>query len=93
MRTNMASARPTSRPLALLLRGSLPDKIEMKTMLSMPRTISSAVSVSERDPGLGVADPVEHRVVGARSGSQRAVVAQARVELATPAFSVRCSTN
>ena len=33
----------------------------MKTMLSMPRTISSAVSVTKRDPGLRVGDPV-HRV-------------------------------
>ncbi len=32
---------------------SLPARIEMKTMLSMPRTISRIVSVAERNPPLG----------------------------------------
>ena len=42
------------RALRLLSAGSLPDRIEMKTMLSMPSTISSSVRVSRRDPDLGV---------------------------------------
>ena len=40
--------------------GRRPTRIEMKMMLSTPRTISSAVSVEERDPGLRVGQPFHH---------------------------------
>src|SRR2546428_5019547 len=45
MRVSMASARPTVRARGCSPAGSLPARIEMKMMLSMPRTISSTVSV------------------------------------------------
>jgi hypothetical protein len=41
-RMNSASVRPSERALGCSLLGSLPAKIEMKMMLSMPRTISMA---------------------------------------------------
>jgi hypothetical protein len=46
IRVPMASAKPSVRARRLLSEGSLPAKMLMKTMLSMPRTISSSVSVS-----------------------------------------------
>ena len=45
MRVTMASVRPTVRARGCSPAGSFPDRIEMKMMLSMPRTISSTVSV------------------------------------------------
>ena len=42
--------------------GSLLAASDRKMMLSMPSTISSTVSVSERDPGVGRRKKVEHRV-------------------------------
>ena len=42
----IASIRPIVRARFAWSAGSLPDRIEMNTMLSMPRTISSAVRVS-----------------------------------------------
>src|SRR5258708_15071244 len=45
MRMNMARARPILRARSLLAPGSLSTRMEMKMMLSMPSTSSSAVSV------------------------------------------------
>ena len=45
MRVTMASPSPRTRALFRFARGSLPTRIEMKMMLSMPSTISSAVRV------------------------------------------------
>ncbi len=42
---NIASDRPTFRARSRSSGGSFPARIEMKTMLSMPSTISSTVSV------------------------------------------------
>ena len=56
---NIARLKPdASRPRAAARAAASPARIEMNTTLSMPSTISSAVSVSERDPGLGVRDPI-----------------------------------
>ena len=46
IRMNIASDRPIFRARARSSRRSFPARIEMKTMLSMPRTISSTVSVA-----------------------------------------------
>jgi ABC-type multidrug transport system fused ATPase/permease subunit len=46
MRMTMAPARPSSRALRCWCLGSLETMIDRKMMLSMPSTISSAVSVS-----------------------------------------------
>ena len=46
MRVTMAAARPSRRADPCWASGSLPARIEMKTMLSMPRTISSAMRVA-----------------------------------------------
>ena len=45
MRMPMAANRPTCRARACCSTGSLPARIEMNTMLSMPSTISRVVSV------------------------------------------------
>ncbi len=45
MRVTMARVRPTVRARRCTPTGSFPARIEMKTMLSMPRTISSTVRV------------------------------------------------
>src|SRR5687768_10430354 len=45
MRMNIANDRPTLRARSRSSLRSFPARIEMKTMLSMPRTISSTVSV------------------------------------------------
>src|SRR5262245_64738090 len=45
IRMIIASDRPTFRARARSCCGSLPARIEMKTMLSIPRTISRTVSV------------------------------------------------
>ena len=45
MRMIMARARPIVRPFWRCSAGSLPARIEMKMMLSIPRTISRAVNV------------------------------------------------
>ena len=45
MRMNIARKRPVFRARSRSAAGSLPARIEMKTMLSMPRTISRTVSV------------------------------------------------
>ena len=45
-RVIMATANPTVRALDCSSGGSFPAKMEMKMMLSIPRTISRAVSVS-----------------------------------------------
>ena len=45
IRVTIAPANPRVRARALCSLGSRPDRIEMKMMLSIPRTISSAVSV------------------------------------------------
>src|SRR3989442_1188191 len=42
-----ARLRPVCRALACCSGGNLPARMEMKTMLSMPRMISSTVSVSK----------------------------------------------
>ena len=42
---NIARERPSVRALACCCGGSLPDRMAMKTMLSMPSTISRAVRV------------------------------------------------
>ena len=47
MRVMSASMSPVCRAFACCSCGSLPARIEMKTMLSMPRMISSTVSVSK----------------------------------------------
>ena len=46
MRMPIAARMPTRRALSRCSSGSLLARMEMKMMLSMPRTISSAVSVS-----------------------------------------------
>ena len=46
MRMPMAATMPTRRALSRWSSGSLLARIEMKMMLSMPRTISSTVRVS-----------------------------------------------
>jgi hypothetical protein len=46
MRVIIASASPVFRAFACWCSGSFPERIEMKTMLSIPSTISSAVSVA-----------------------------------------------
>ena len=46
MRMNMARPSPTLRALPCCSVGSLPARMEMKMTLSMPRTISSTVSVN-----------------------------------------------
>src|SRR5215213_808659 len=46
IRVSIASASPTNRAFFCCSAGSLPASMEMKTMLSMPRTSSSAVSVA-----------------------------------------------
>ncbi len=43
---NMASERPSNRARLRCSGGSLSDRIEMKITLSIPSTISNAVSVS-----------------------------------------------
>ena len=45
IRPNIASASPIVRAFFCWLSGSLPERIEMKTTLSMPSTISRIVSV------------------------------------------------
>jgi hypothetical protein len=47
MRMNIASASPVCRARRCCSLGSFPARIEMKMMLSMPRTISSAVRVAK----------------------------------------------
>ena len=54
----IASIRPIVRARFTWSAGSLPARIEMNTMLSMPRTISSAVSVSRAIQICGVEQPV-----------------------------------
>ena len=44
-RISKASVKPRRRAFSCERAGSFPARIEIKTMLSMPRTISSAVSV------------------------------------------------
>ena len=46
IRMIIASANPKVRALGCLCSGSLPTRMEMKTMLSIPRTISSPVRVA-----------------------------------------------
>ena len=46
MRVSMAPASPTVRARGRCAFGRRPDRIEMKMMLSMPSTISSAVRVA-----------------------------------------------
>ncbi len=46
MRLIMARARPSTRARLRLSPGRRPTRTEMKMMLSMPRTISRAVSVA-----------------------------------------------
>jgi hypothetical protein len=47
MRMNMARNRPSRRANSCFSRGSLSTRMEMKMMLSMPRTSSRAVSVKK----------------------------------------------
>src|SRR5512139_2570455 len=70
MRVTMAKPSPSTRPLFRWCWGSLPTRMEMKMMLSMPRTISSAVSVTSAIHASGLvsqsiielpsSDPLEH---------------------------------
>src|SRR6266705_6626972 len=60
MRVTIAPANPTRRARACCAAGSLPARIEMKMMLSMPSTISSTVSVSRPSHTSGLAK----RVIG-----------------------------
>ncbi len=53
IRMPIASPSPIDRPFACCSGGSLPVRIEMKMMLSMPRTISSVVSVARATQALG----------------------------------------
>ena len=59
MRVNMARVRPRVRAFACLFRGNFPARMEMKMILSKPRTISNAVSVIRAIHAWGVADPVQ----------------------------------
>src|SRR5882672_6768639 len=54
MRVTIAPARPTRRARPCCCCGSLPARIEMKMMLSMPRTISSTVNVSRPSHASGL---------------------------------------
>ena len=55
MRMNIAALSPSSRARARWCSGSLPVSIEMKTMLSIPRTISSSVRVRKATHTSGLA--------------------------------------
>jgi hypothetical protein len=68
--TSMARISPMLRVLALCSTGSLLDTIEMKMMLSMPRTTSKKVRVSKASHASAVKkiSMVERRVVVGLSG-------------------------
>ena len=65
-----------ARALARSSARSLPARIEMKTMLSMPRTISRTVSVREGDPALGAGRPSKRTVSQPTSARLRAASAR-----------------
>jgi hypothetical protein len=54
-RVNMASASPTRRPNSRCCSGRRDTRIEIKMMLSMPSTISSAVKVASAIQASGLA--------------------------------------
>ena len=54
MRMPMASSNPMNRALGRCFSGNLPVRTLMKTMLSMPRTISSAASVANASQISGI---------------------------------------
>ncbi len=72
MRMNIAMNRPMRRAFSCCSFGSLSTRIEMKTMLSMPSTSSSAVSVaraiqacgSVRSSSIGLKVATEREVYG-----------------------------
>ena len=52
-RESIAKARPRRRALSRCCGGSLPTRIEMKMMLSIPRTISREVNIKNAIQTLG----------------------------------------
>ena len=54
MRVTSANVNPNLRALSRCESGNLPDKIEMKITLSMPKTISSNVSVNSATQPAGL---------------------------------------
>jgi hypothetical protein len=69
-------------------RTSMPD-VDARRVARGILPARTAVGIAPRDPALSTPDGVESDC----GYGEFEVVAQARVELATPAFSVRCSTN
>ena len=82
MRMNIARKRPIRRAFSRLAAGSRSTRIEMKMMLSMPSTSSSAVRVRKAIQTWGSASSGRKSIAGVEAGGE--TVAGKKVDYSGP---------